>query len=359
MLVGKPGHGKTYGVVERVVIPSLKQGRHVVTNIPLNADELLADFGGTIQQLPIDWFELPDLSEYVLNGCVLIIDEAWRRWPQGQKSNQANPWDKTLLAEHRHMVDARNNSMRIVIVTQDLSQIPSWARTLIETTFRVVKISKKLYRVDVYSGVVTGDKPPVSNRIRQFPGRFDKAIQCYYQSATHSATGTVGDESVADKSASFLRSYGLWSLIAIVVLGLLFGIFGIKSFFSNSSVQVHQDLPQQKTVDQVQASKLAPIAPPVIYSESWRLTGFVHPSEPDPNAKFDSSVAVLVDNSGHTRYISFSACRFFSDFKEAYCDVDGERVTTWTTQKSSFAMPLIIGGLGGGAAQRSASSPSG
>ena len=163
MLVGKPGHGKTYGVVERVVIPSLKQGRHVVTNIPLNADELLADFGGTIQQLPIDWFELPDLSEYVLNGCVLIIDEAWRRWPQGQKSNQANPWDKTLLAEHRHMVDARNNSMRIVIVTQDLSQIPSWARTLIETTFRVVKISKKLYRVDVYSGVVTGDKPPVSN----------------------------------------------------------------------------------------------------------------------------------------------------------------------------------------------------
>jgi hypothetical protein len=87
--------------------------------------------------------------------------------------------------------------------------------------------------------------------------------------------------------------------------------------------------------------------------------GAVHASEPDPNSKRDSSIAVLVDNSGHTRYISFSNCRFFADFKEAYCDVDGERVTTWTTQKSSFSMPPIIGGLGGGAAQRSASSPSG
>ena len=363
--VGKPGHGKSYGVVERVVIPSLKQGRHVVTNIPLNADDLLADFGGTIQQLPANWFELSDLAEYVLPGCVLIIDEAWRRWPQGQKSNQANPWDKTLLAEHRHMVDAKNNSMRIVIVTQDLSQIPSWARTLIETTFRVIKISKKLYRVDVYSGVVTGDKPPASNRIRQFPGRFDKSIQSYYQSATHSATGTVGDESVADKSASFLRSYGLWSLIAIVVIGLLIGIFGIKSFFNKPVVQVHQDSAQPKTANQTPTPKPTstptgtPVVPPIIYSESWRLSGFVHPSKPDPNAKLDSSVAVLVDRSGHTRYISFSSCRFFSDLKEAYCEVDGERVTTWTTQKSSFSMPPIIGGLGGGAAQRSASSPSG
>jgi len=31
---GMPGHGKSYGVVEHVIIPSLKQGRHVVTNTP-------------------------------------------------------------------------------------------------------------------------------------------------------------------------------------------------------------------------------------------------------------------------------------------------------------------------------------
>ncbi|MCT7418525.1 zonular occludens toxin domain-containing protein [Pseudomonas aeruginosa] len=49
-----PGHGKSYGVVEHVIIPSLKQDRHVVTNIPLEVDMLLMDFGGTIEQLPED-----------------------------------------------------------------------------------------------------------------------------------------------------------------------------------------------------------------------------------------------------------------------------------------------------------------
>jgi len=30
-----------------------------------------------------------------------------------------------LLAEHRHRVDDKNNSMRVVLVTQDLAQISS------------------------------------------------------------------------------------------------------------------------------------------------------------------------------------------------------------------------------------------
>lgn len=357
--VGKPGHGKSYGVVERVIIPSLKQGRHVVTNIPLNADDLLADFGGTIQQLPVEWFELPDLAEYVINGCVLIIDEAWRRWPEGQKSNQANPWDKKLLAEHRHMVDAKNNSMRIVIVTQDLSQIPSWARTLIETTFRIWKISKKVYRVDVYSGVVTGDKPPKSKLIRQFPGVFDKSIQAYYKSATHSETGEVGDESVADKSGSFIRSYGLWALVGLVVLCLIVGVLGLKSFFKTTppppaSPHPHIDKVVKKTSPEKTSAPL-----PIQYSQTWRLSGFVHSYTPDPQSKTDPSVAILVDKAGRTRYIAFSECRYFSDFNEVYCDVEGERITTWTSQSSSLVMPPIIGGFGGGTAQRSASSPAG
>jgi zona occludens toxin len=358
--VGKPGHGKTNSVVERVIIPSLKQGRHVVTNIPLNIDDLLADFGGTITQLPEDWYKLPDLADFVKNGCVLILDEVWRRWPNGQKANQAIEWDKALLAEHRHMVDEKNNSMRIILVTQDLSQIASHARTLIETTFRIVKLSKTVYRVDVYSGVVTGDKPPASKRTRQYPGKFNKVTQSYYKSATKSATGDVGDESVADKSASFLRSYGLWALIAIVVIGLLVGVFGIRKFFNSGSAPAQHFEPVKTEIMKVSApaKPSVPTPPPIVYSQTWRLTGFIHPSIPDPNSKRDSSVAVLVDKSGRTRYIAFSACRFFSDFKEAYCDIEGERVTTWTSQSSAFSIPPLINGLGGGAAQRSASSPS-
>ncbi|WHV74008.1 hypothetical protein M2I95_16110 [Pseudomonas aeruginosa] len=144
--VGKPGHGKSYGVVEHVIIPSLKQDRHVVTNIPLEVDMLLMDFGGTIEQLPEDWFEREDLADFAPPGSVLVLDELWRRWPKGQKTNDAPMADKKLLAEHRHRVDKKNRSMRVVMVTQDLDQLASWATLLVETTYRMVKKSKTMFR---------------------------------------------------------------------------------------------------------------------------------------------------------------------------------------------------------------------
>ncbi|WP_278938465.1 zonular occludens toxin domain-containing protein [Pseudomonas helleri] len=357
--VGKPGSGKSYGVVERVVIPSLKQGRHVVTNIPLMVDDLLADFGGTVEILPHDWWERPDLNEFVRNGCVLILDELWRRWPSGQTVQKANINDKALLAEHRHMVDDKGNSMRIVLVTQDLSQLASWARTLIETTFVIKKFTKKTYRVNSYFGVVTGDSPPKSKLIRQAAGKFNPDVFRYYRSATKSQTGDVGDESVADKTGSFLRSYTLWAFIVLFVVGLSFGVPAVTSFFKAPlTTKVQQ--PKDKTPSTLKKpqSQTKLIKPQVIYSSNWRLSGFVHPSQTDPNTVRDSSVAVLVSPYGRTRYIAFSGCRYFSDFKEAYCDIDGERITTWTAGGSSSQIPFI-GGLGGGTAERSVSGTGG
>ncbi|WGW64018.1 zonular occludens toxin domain-containing protein [Pseudomonas aeruginosa] len=196
--VGKPGHGKSYGVVEHVIIPSLKQDRHVVTNIPLEVDMLLMDFGGTIEQLPEDWFEREDLADFAPPGSVLVLDELWRRWPKGQKTNDAPMADKKLLAEHRHRVDKKNRSMRVVMVTQDLDQLASWAVLLVETTYRMVKKSKTMFRVDIYNGVAKGDSPPKSKLLRSTAGRFKPDVYRYYKSATQSETGGVGDESKAD-----------------------------------------------------------------------------------------------------------------------------------------------------------------
>lgn len=338
--VGKPGSGKTSSVVERVVIPSLKQGRHVVTNIPLLVDDLLSDFGGTIELLPHDWWERPDLTEFVINGCVLILDELWRRWPSGQTVHKANINDKALLAEHRHMVDDKGNSMRVILVTQDLSQLASWARTLIETTFLITKKSKRFYRVDAYSGVVTGDKPPKSKLIRHIAGKYNSVVFSYYKSATKSQTGEVGDESVADNSGSFLRSYTLWGIVFSFVLFICLGTYGLKAFFSSSSPVVAA--PSHTTSSPKQPSK--PAEPPI--STTWRLVGFVHSSRPEPSSKAVSeALALIADNNGNTRYISFSHCRYFPDFTEAYCLVDGFKITNWSLRKR---IPIVDGLIGGG-----------
>ncbi|WHV10196.1 hypothetical protein M2I83_16270 [Pseudomonas aeruginosa] len=169
--VGKPGHGKSYGVVEHVIIPSLKQDRHVVTNIPLEVDMLLMDFGGTIEQLPEDWFEREDLADFAPPGSVLVLDELWRRWPKGQKTNDAPMADKKLLAEHRHRVDKKNRSMRVVMVTQDLDQLASWATLLVERVPDGQEVEdhvpgRYLQRCR------KGDSPPKSKLLRSTAGRF-------------------------------------------------------------------------------------------------------------------------------------------------------------------------------------------
>ncbi|WP_339434324.1 zonular occludens toxin domain-containing protein [Pseudomonas sp. EA_65y_Pfl2_P78] len=336
--VGKPGHGKSYGVVEHVVLPSLKQGRHVVTNIPLNDEELIRDFGGSIYQLPSDWYEHPDLSSLVPSGSVLILDEVWRRWPKGQKANQASLTDKALLAEHRHRVDEHQNSMRVVLVTQDLSQIAAWACTLIETTYRMKKLSKKVFRVDVYNGYVTGDSPPKSKLIRQTGGKFNAKVFAYYSSATQSTSGGVGDETTADGRSSIFRSWGLWSLLIIVVVGSIFSYMGLRSFFGGSP-----KVNEPAVVVQEQPKSLPkPFELPV--SNDWRLVGFVHVARPDSNVRNQpNSVAVISHKSGRLRYISFSKCRYFDDFQEAYCLVDGSKITTWSSSSSNSLGSALIG----------------
>lgn len=336
--VGKPGHGKSYGVVEHVVIPSLKQNRHVVTNIPLAVDDLLAAFGGNVTQLPSNWFELSDLADVIPAGSVAIIDECWRRWPAGQNVNHANFTDKSLLAEHRHRVDEKGNSMRVVLVTQDLAQISSWVRLLIENTYRIRKLSKKAFKVDIYNGPVTGDAPSSKKLVRTTAGTFKSAIFSYYKSATQSTSGDVGDESSADGRSSILRSFGLWASLICAIVFVLGGIFLVKKFFTTDS-------PGVKPVAVSSTSKQlpAPSEPPI--STTWRLVGFIHPSKPDPSSRAVSeSLALISDANGNTRYISFSHCRYFPDYTEAYCLVDGFKITNWSLKKPNS----IVGGLIGG-----------
>lgn len=358
---GMPGHGKSYGVVEHVIIPSLKQGRHVVTNIPLEIDALLAEFGGTIDQLPADWYERRDLADLAPNGCVLVLDELWRRWPKGQKTNLAPLEDKALLAEHRHRVDDKGQSMRVILVTQDLEQIASWVCLLVETTYRIVKKSKKFYRVDIYRGAAKGQRPPKSALLRQAAGTFKPTVWCYYKSATQSATGEVGDESKADGRASLLRSWGLWGLLLIMVVCGTFGVYGVRAFFGGEVIK-----PTPTTATTAPPTEPAPAskvnrAAAVVYntqpagpvmSTTWRVGGYVMsptgswqptpPPEPPPtqgtywqntgSAQPVSKTArvVLVSNGGGTRIVPISECRFFPGQLDMYCDLDGERVTPWT-----------------------------
>ena len=229
---GLPGHGKSYGVVENVILPALRMKRVVYTNIPLDDELCINDFGMSVVPFDIQdiiknpfWFR--DVFEA---GSILVLDECWRLWPSGLKANAVREGDKEFLAEHRHLVGVNGMSTEIYLVTQDLSQIASFARALVENTFRVTKLislgTSKAYRVDVYFGAVTGAKPNPKNREREIFGKFSKEVYKYYKSHTKSQSGGAGDETRTDNRFGVLGRLSLKLGFLFVVLIIIFCIIG-------------------------------------------------------------------------------------------------------------------------------------
>lgn len=372
--VGLPGHGKSYGVTEHVIIPSVKEGRHVVTNIPLEIDELLADFGtpdSQITQLPEDWFERPDMADFVPAGSVLVLDELWRRWPAGLKANQANLADKSLLAEHRHRVDEKGRSMRIVLVTQDLSQIAAWVRILVEQTYKMTKLtavgSKKKFRVDIYRGAPTGQNIPKSHLIRQMFGQYKPEVYRYYSSATQSATGSVGDESKADGRGNLLKSpFIIFSLVApIVLIPLLVwyvvGIFSSGFGMADEVPDIETDAPALSIVNpEPPASQpsapvqMAFVNPDPVLSPDWQVVGYLARGAGEgEDSRFGRDFVILKSIAG-MRKVPTSDCEILPDGYSWSCMVDGKTATPWTGMAASAHWANS-----GGLIQRTASVASG
>lgn len=256
--VGLPGHGKSYGAVANVIIPALRQKRLVYTNIPMYEDHCLNELGMVPVPFSIDdliknpnWFR-----DVFTSGAILVLDECWKLWPSGLKANAVREGDKTFLAEHRHMVGENGYSTEVYLVVQDLANIAMFARSLVETTVRMVKLVNlgfdKRFRVDFYSGAVTGPKPPVSKREREIHGgKFKKEIYDFYKSHTLSETGFAGDETRTDKRFNILGGLSIkLGLIFIVIVSvyIYFGVDEVKKGYGQDE-KIHA-----KTIDNKTAS---------------------------------------------------------------------------------------------------------
>ena len=207
--VGLPGSGKSYGVLQNVIVPALSKGRDVWTNIPCNASALIDHCGASVTQFVIEYILKNDrwFLDVLPKGVVCVLDEAWRLWPSGMHANKINSTHKEYMAEIRHLVDSSGNSSQLVIVTQDLAQLANFTRTLVETTFKSVKLkavgSDKRFRVDSYSGAVTGHSPPKAKLISQNYYRYRKEIQALYQSHTKSDAGAGNEKSIDTRASVF------------------------------------------------------------------------------------------------------------------------------------------------------------
>lgn len=254
---GLPGSGKSYGVVENVILPAFCDGRNVWTNIPLNEEVWIDRYGGCPHQFDTsEVIENPNwFTEVLPKGAVLVLDEIQLIWPSGMKATAFTDAHRTILSKYRHMVGEDGYSTNIVLITQDLNNVASYVRSFVKFTYRsndleVVGQSNK-FRLDVFQGPATGPNPPKKNRVREIYCRIKPDICELYKSHTESESG-AGKEAPIDKRFNIFSGgkmkMVLMSLVSCTFLAYV-GLSKVYGYYSNGGSQTDQSEMTSTTFD--------------------------------------------------------------------------------------------------------------
>jgi zona occludens toxin len=348
--VGLPGAGKSYSAVDAAIIPALEEKRRIVTNLPLNLDAVGKDFfGGDIDLMRslVQIVDSDDLKQAgffndIAGGSLVVLDEVWRLWKSGTKTSSVSEEHMSFVKEHRHRSDENGRSLDIVLVTQNLVDIATFLREMVETTV----ITRKLTAVGADTkfqrfycqGAIKGFECSEGAVLKDEFGSYDPKIYQYYKTHMNANPMMGGALKVDEKRA--VKGQTVFSSWKFKVMAVIAFIFIAGSIYSGKkSVDAYeQRVKPPEPAKVVEPSKpnepitappvlayQAPPPPPPVHSERWRLTGYI--SQPNQNNFY------LISDGRITRKISPSSCEKH-DF-DSVCTVDGEIVAAYTGKKES------------------------
>lgn len=337
---GLMGSGKSYECVSSVIVPAVKAGRRVVTNVDgIDSDAIRAlcqdKYGiaperlGSVVHCKNEDVGKADFLPYGENvdtfcqpGDLICIDEAWRFWGSDCKLLTEH---KVFFREHRHYVHPDTKvCCDLVLMVQDISDLHRILRYVVEVTFKTTKIKtlglNKTYRVEMWEGYKLTQK----GRVAVENKRYDPQIFPLYSSYT----GGAGKELQVDGRQNVLKSPKLW-ILAVLVIGLfsisvytLMGFFGSKPEADNSATsagyadsKTHSALPESAPPARAQ--------PRQAVSTSWRLVGTMQAGK--------TAYAVIQSTDGRMRLEHPSS--FQNSGAVMIGEVDGERITAWSGSK--------------------------
>lgn len=274
---GLMGSGKTYEVVASVILPAIKSGRNVVTNIRgLNYEAICAHLGkpiegrefGKIRVVKNDEVTSEDFfpsfvdqkfvvgeSTIVKPGDLVAIDEAWRPWGTDSKCIKAH---MSFFREHRQCVNERGECCDLVVITQDISDIHKLLKNVIELSFLFTKL-KTLglygrYRAEVYEG----SKLYKTKKTGWSTRGYDKRIFPLYKS--YASDSGAGVERVVDGRQNIFKSAGFVMPLVLAVVFIVGGVWWLKGYFMPDSGKLAGDAKEEKPAA-VEAGKPVPAAP--------------------------------------------------------------------------------------------------
>ena len=243
--VGLNGSGKTYSVVQNVVVPALERKRAIATNLlfkdrlfEMYPDALIVtfkeeDFVSDNGSVDFDYFS----SDKFKDCDLFIFDECQNYFGTELTSNKLPKSFKSFLTKLRHR-RVNGRSSLAVYIAPDLNQVTKFVRDLISVTYRTIKMDKmglpNVYHVQVWDGAITGQRPS-GEPSRNVKGSYKQATFDLY----YSQTGAVSDDNDDDcldmehalEETLDSRSNFLFPLIRKVLSGLF--VLGVAYYFAN------------------------------------------------------------------------------------------------------------------------------
>ncbi|USH05456.1 Zonular occludens toxin [Grimontia kaedaensis] len=230
LIYGRPGTGKSYEAVKYHILPNLKKGTLVVTNIPVHVDNP----------------NLVYIEDIALSDVIPIVDEAEREvifvideFQFAARENDEG-WFQ-LFAQHRKF------HTDFFIITQSPLSIPEKLRDLVsfshKTTHNPLFLKNKTYIKKVYDGIPSRFRSVTLNsRLRLY----DKKVFSLYDSFYKKNYLETGNVVYADINSSMM----FWPFIAIFLVASVVLNFSVEKEFSVGSYLNHSKEPEGQDAEE-------------------------------------------------------------------------------------------------------------
>jgi zona occludens toxin len=352
---GLPRAGKSYEVVVYVILPALRQGRRVVSNIAglnygamcqvlyaegvpqeqigglvcvAHADVERAEFWRT------DTDEAEGVQSFIQPGDVVALDEIWRFW---KRRGDIHPRALNFFRMHGHFAHPETGYVcEVALITQDVSDVNENIRKVIEETYRMVKNTKlgssKSYVVHVY-GRASCTK---SNHIQTKPPSMYKAenFHCYKSHSQRKDGAALAVEDNPDKRGSVFSGVFFRFVIPGAVLALGVTVWGLWHFFHRATAGKGAAAPVVAAsapalgvpAASVASYRRGEVPPGTPVTPAWRVVGFF---------RHQGFLSVLLVNAeGGVRSVDVPRGASASALGLDVWLPEGQQATSWTVVKT-------------------------
>lgn len=333
--------GKSYEVVSEVIVPAIRAGRRVVTNVDGISEDKIHDYlrsnnpgddeltYGSVVHVDNSQVFDPEFFPYyddqkgahtdttVQPGDLVCIDEAWRFW--GTTDCKLHKNHKSFFLEHGHFIDEKSRvACDLVLMIQDMQTLHRFVKAVVAFNFRTHK-KVALGLSNTYSLTMwEGHKQSSNARIGNWVRKYKKDVFPLYSSFKGGGAGVLVN---ADSRQNILANKKLW--LGCVGFGVALYVCGTNVYkFFNLGQAAPDGKPTLSSTKTSSAATTAvqPAVREKVFSELWRVVG-----------SFDAkglTWVVVVNAAGMVRLESPS--QFSGSGLVQIGEIDGGKVTSWS-----------------------------